>query len=168
MTASLHYGAAGDRPLAVSLIWGRDIDEHGGAPSTAGGFGVIPLAVRHPNAPKGFTDYWLLEAAYQATPLDQIYGRGEYVDRNFQLLFTKKGALPGRPVSTRIVRVKALTLGYFRDFNLVKGLKTGLGADLTAYRYPEDLDFVYGSHPLSTHISLRLRWGPPHGMEHGM
>ena len=71
-------------------------------------------------------------------------------------------------MSTKIVRIKALTIGYFRDFDLVKGLKTGLGADLTAYRYPEDLDFVYGSHPLSTHISLRLRWGPPHGMEHGM
>jgi hypothetical protein len=167
-TASLHYGADGDRPLALSLIWGRDSDEHRGAPSTASGFGATPLAVRHPNAPRGFTDYWLFEAAYQATEWDQIYGRGEYLDRNFQLLFTKKGALPGRPVSTRIVRLKALTLGYFRDVNLIAGLKTGLGADLTAYRYPEDLEFVYGSHPLSTHISFRLRWGTPHGMDHGM
>ncbi len=167
-TASLHYGADGDRPLAVSLIWGRDNDEHHGAPSTLPGLGVIPLAVLHPNAPRGYTDYWLLEGAYQATPWDQIYGRGESVDRNFQLLFTKKGALPGRPVSTKIVRVKSLTLGYFRDFNLIAWLKTGLGADLTAYRYTEDLDLVYGSHPLSTHVSLRIRWGSPHGMEHKM
>ena len=52
-TASLHYGADGDRPLAVSLIWGRDNDEHNGAPSTINGFGVTPLAVRRPNAPEG-------------------------------------------------------------------------------------------------------------------
>ena len=71
-TASLHYGAAGDRPLAVSLIWGRDNDEHHGAPSTLPGLGVIPLAVLHPNAPRGYTDYWLLEGAYQATPWDQM------------------------------------------------------------------------------------------------
>ncbi len=167
-TASLHYGAEGDRPLAVSLIWGRDNDEHRGAPSTVGGFAAVPLAVLHPNAPRGYTDYWLIEGAYQATALDQIYTRGEYLDRNFQLLFTKKGALPGRPVSTKIVRLKALTLGYFRDFDLVSGLKTGLGADITAYRYPADLDFVYGRNPLSTHAFFRLRWGTPHGMDHGM
>jgi hypothetical protein len=167
-TASLHYGADGDRPLAISLIWGRDNDEHRGAPSTAGSSGATPLAVLHPNAPRGFTDYWLIEGAYQATPWDQIYGRGEYLDRNFQLLFTKKGALPGRPVGTGIARIKALTLGYFRDFKLVTGLKTGVGTDLTAYRYPKDLEFVYGSQPLSIHAFVRLRWGTPHGMDHRM
>lgn len=167
-TASIHYGAAGDRPLAFSLIWGRDTDSGKGTPSTAIGFGATPFALRHPNAPKGYTDYWTLEATCQATVRDNLYLRAEYVDRNFQLLFTKEGALPGQPVGTAIARIKALTFGYLRDFDTIAWLKTGFGADLTAYRYPASLDSVYGSRTLSTHLFLRLRWGKPHGMDHAM
>jgi hypothetical protein len=162
-TASLHYGAEGDRPVAVSLIWGRDNDEHRGAPSQAGGLPqVSPLAIRHPNAPRGYTDYWLLEGAWQVTARDHLYSRAEYLDRNFQLLFSKKGALPGTPVGTKLVRIKAVTLGYLRDVALVKGLKTGIGGDVTAYGVPDDLKTVYGPRPLSTHAFFRFRWGRPH------
>jgi hypothetical protein len=168
LTASVHYGAAGDKPLAFSLIWGREYDGGKGKPSTGGFFRLVPEEVRHPNAPKGFTDYWLLEGAWQASAFDQVYGRAEYVDRNFQLLFTKEGALPGQPVGTAIVRVKALTLGYFRDFELLSWLRAGAGLDFTAYKYPSDLDSVYGDRPLSTHVFVRLRWGSPHAMDHSM
>ena len=168
-TASLHYGAEGDRPVAVSLIWGRDNDEHRGAPSQLGGLSRFSLEEpRHPNAPRGYTDYWLLEGAWQATPWDHLYGRAEYLDRNFQLLFTKEGALPGQPVGTKLVRIKALTLGYLRDLDLVKGLRTGIGGDVTAYGVPDDLKTVYGSRPLSTHLFFRFRWGKPHGADHEM
>jgi hypothetical protein len=169
-TASIHYGAEGDRPLAVSLLWGRDHDGGRGVPSIAIGFGAspTPLAIKHPNAPRGYTEYWLIEGAYQITPRDQAYGRGEYVDRNLQLLVTKRNPLPGQPVGVNIVRIKALTLGYLRDFDLMKGLKTGIGADLTGYIYPDYMDFLYGGHPLSTHVFFRFRWGKPHGMDHVM
>jgi hypothetical protein len=167
-TASVHYGAAGDRPFAFSLIWGRDYDSGKGQPSTGGFFRLEPQEVRHPNAPKGYTDYWLLEGAWQASAFDQVYGRAEYVDRNFQLLFTKEDALPGQPVGTAIVRIKALTLGYFRDFELLSWLRAGGGLDFTAYEYPSDLDSVYGSRPLSTHVFVRLRWGNPRAMDHAM
>src|SRR5439155_565388 len=64
-TASLHYGAAGDRPLAVTLLWGRNREEH------------------------GTTDTLLGEAAYQLTELDQLYGRVERVEKPLELLLTK-------------------------------------------------------------------------------
>jgi hypothetical protein len=168
LTASLHYGADGDQPVAVSLIWGRDRDSGRGAPSIAIGFFATPLAVRHPNAPRGYTDYFLLEGAWQFAARDQVYGRGEYLDRNFQLLFTKQNALPGQPVGVNIVRVKAITLGYVRDFQLVEDVKTGAGGDVTAYRFPQFLNGVYGGSPLSTHFFFRIRWGKPHGMDHMM
>jgi hypothetical protein len=174
-TASIHYGAEGDRPLAVSLIYGRDHDAGRGLPSIAIStspeplsLSPVPLALEHPNAPRGFTEYWLIEGAYQITPKDQVYGRGEYVDRNLQLLVTKRNPLPGQPVGVSIVRIKALTIGYFRDFDIVRGLKTGIGADLTGYIYPDYMDFIYGGHPLSTHVFFRFRWGKPHGMDHMM
>lgn len=175
-TASIHYGADGDRPAAVSLIWGRDQDGGRGAPSTALGIVALPegaatrglFAIRHPNAPRGYTDYWLLEGAYQITARDQLYGRGEYLDRNFQLLFLKQNALPGQPIGTNVVRIKAATLGYLRNFELFEGLNTGVGADITAYRFSQFLNAVYGSSPLSTHVFVRLRWGRPHGAGHVM
>jgi hypothetical protein len=55
-TASLHYGAEGDRPFAATLLWGRNAEEH------------------------GTTDSWLLEGAWQMTPVDHAYGRLEWVE----------------------------------------------------------------------------------------
>jgi hypothetical protein len=138
LTASLHYGAAGDRPIAFSLIWGRDIES--GRASNA----------------------LLLEGAWQATRFDQIYARAEWAEKDALLLETK--AFFG----TRLAGVYAWTLGYLRDFDLVSGLKTGVGADLTAYAFPASLDTVYGRSPLSVHGFLRLRWGRAHGGHHQM
>ena len=132
LTASLHYGAAGDRPLAVSLIWGRDFENHGAS------------------------DAVLLEAAWQATRLDQVYARAEWAEKDFLLLSTKSA------LGDKLVRVDAYTVGYLRDFDLVKGLKTGIGVDLTAYRFPASLSAAYGSSPVSVHGFLRLRWGNAH------
>lgn len=181
-TASIHYGADGDRPLAVSLIYGRDHDGGRGQPSIPIATSPVPLAgepsplsldpeplaLEHPNAPRGFTEYWLLEGAYQITAKDQVYGRAEYVDRNLQLLVTKRLPLPGQPVAVNIVRIKALTLGYFRDFFIFKSSRMGIGADLTGYIFPSYMDSIYGSHPLSVHAFFRIRWGVSNGMHHMM
>ena len=66
------------------------------------------------------------------------------------------------------MRIKALTLGYFRDFEILPWLHAGAGLDFTAYKYPSELDLVYGSHPVSTHVFVRLRWGNPDSMHHHM
>ena len=133
ISASVAYGAAGDRPLAVSLIWGRNV-EHAGA-----------------------SDSWLLEAAFQITPLDQVYGRAEYVEKDFYLLLTK--TLPPPELPRKLAPIGAFTAGYLRDFELLTGLDTGLGADVTLYAFPRGLEPAYGSFPVSVHGFLRLRWG---------
>jgi hypothetical protein len=155
-TASLHYGERGDRPFAASFVWGRNVESHG-----------------------TFNGY-LLEGAYQLTPVDQLYARAEQVDRDLDLLIFK-----GLPPVTRVMlvedgalhdrrtAVRALTLGYFRDVVRFDGptavgpVHLGLGSDLTLYDFESLLDGTYGESPLSVHAFLRLRWGAPHGAGHG-
>src|SRR5262249_33382900 len=133
LSASVSYGAAGDRPFAASLIWGRNV-ESGGA-----------------------SDSVLLEAAWQITALDQIYGRAEGGQEDFFLLLTKHLPPPGLPV--RLADIGAFTAGYFRDFPIVRGLDTGIGGDVTLYAFPRGLEPAYGSSPVSIHAFARLRWG---------
>ena len=134
ITASVSYGAAGDRPLAVSLIWGRNVES--GVPTS---------------------DSLLLEGAYQITALDQVYGRAEWVQKDFFLLLTKHLPPPGLPI--RLADIGAFTAGYLRDFPFAPGLDTGLGGDVTLYAFPRGLEPAYGSSPVSWHVFLRLRWG---------
>jgi hypothetical protein len=146
-SASLHHGARGDRPLAVSFVWGRNREAH------------------------GTTDAYLLESAYQLTASDQIYGRAEQVMREPALLLSKGFAphLFGHthatgPVEERQeLRIQALTLGYFKRVAARGALSAGLGADLTLYRFPDLLRPTYGDTPGSVHVFARLRWMTGHG-----
>ena len=131
-TASLHFGARGDRPFAASLVWGRNDEEH------------------------GVSESLLLEAAYAATAADQIFGRTEYVEKDQILLVTK--TLPDEEVAHELAAIRALTLGYLRDIELWRGLDTGVGVDVSAYAYPDALDEAYGDSPVSMHFFVRLRW----------
>jgi hypothetical protein len=147
ISASVSYGAAGDRPLALSLIWGRNVEE------------------------AGISDSVLLEGAYQITALDQVYGRAEWVQKDFFLLLTKRLPPPGLP--RRLADIGAFTAGYLRDFPILRALDTGLGGDVTLYAFPRGLEPAYGSFPVSWHLFLRLRWGRAamamgHAMEHSM
>jgi hypothetical protein len=150
-TASLHYGARGDRPFAASFIWGRNRESH------------------------GTTDAYLLEAAHQLTPSDQLYGRAEQVQREPALLLSKgfQPELFGHahatgPVEERQeVDIQALTLGYFKQVAVFRELAAGLGADLTLYRFPDFLRPTYGDTPGSVHVFVRLRWVHGHGAHAG-
>jgi hypothetical protein len=150
-TASLHYGAAGDRPLAATLLWGRNREQH------------------------GTFDSVLLEGAYQLTPDDQFYARAEHVDKDLHLLESKgfgHHSETGGAQEEAAVGVGALTVGYLRDVRLWSRVRTGLGADVTLYRIPQQLKSTYGESPVSFHVFLRLRWdrghgsGGGHGMQH--
>lgn len=150
ITASVSYGAAGDRPLAVSLIWGRNVED------------------------AGTSDSVLLEGAYQITALDQVYARAEWVQKDSFLLLTKHLPPPELPV--RLADIGAFTAGYLRDFRLAPFIDTGLGGDVTLYSFPRSLEPAYGSSPVSWHLFLRLRWGraallemeSSHAMAHSM
>ncbi len=138
-TASIHYGAEGDRPFAATLLWGRDDEAH------------------------GVSDSVLLEAAYQLTRADHLYGRAEWVEKDRHLLEFKGAEVTPAIDLPEIARVGALTLGYLRDFFVGPAFRLGVGADLTAYAFPSGLERVYGSSPVSAHLFARVRWGKPHG-----
>jgi hypothetical protein len=147
-TASLHYGAAGDRPLAASLVWGRNREEHGRSAAL------------------------LLEAAWQATRRDHLFARAERVDRDAHLLRSKGEDDPHEEEEPDLVAVRALTVGYLRDFKIwrdvriVRDLNLGAGAALTLYGVPPRVESAYGDAPLSVQVFVRLRWGRPHGLAH--
>ena len=128
-TASLHYGARGDRPLALSVVWGHNEEEHGSS------------------------DGLLVEGAWAITKLDQVFARAESVEKNEELLLTKQ---LGEDEETATIR--ALTVGYLRDFPLWRAIATGVGADVTLYDYPGSLEPAYGQTPVSAHAFVRLRW----------
>ncbi|HEY6148361.1 MAG TPA: hypothetical protein VIZ69_11705 [Thermoanaerobaculia bacterium] len=132
-TASLSFGADGERSFAATLLWGRNTERHGSS------------------------DAYLIEGAWQATASDQVYARAELVWKNEDLLLTKL-----ETGSTRLARVGALTLGYLREFGVLRGIRSGIGADVTAYTFPAALDRVYGRSPISAHAYLRIRWGSSH------
>jgi hypothetical protein len=149
-TASLLYGAEGDRPLAATAVWGRNREVH------------------------GVSDALLAEAAWQLTLRDQIYGRAEYVEKESELLINKgvsereqHGHEHGFAAVVRpTVPIGALTAGYLRSLDLFRSVNAGLGADVTVYQFGASLREAYGDMPVSAHAFLRLRWGRPHGGGH--
>jgi hypothetical protein len=149
-TASLHYGAAGDRAVAGSLIWGQNREVHGVSNAVLG------------------------EGAWQITARDQVYGRAEWVEKDEELLINKgvsereqHGHSHGFTAVVRpSVPVGALTVGYLRSRDLRWTLNAGLGADVTLYQFGASLREAYGDMPVSTHVFLRVRWGRPHTTAH--
>ncbi len=139
-TASLHYGADGGRPLAVTVVYGRNGEWHGPESSV------------------------LAEGAYRMTAHDAVYARFEYVQKDAQLL-VDKGFPPGGG-EAGVDPIRAFTGGYVRELLARRRIGAGLGADVTVYGFPERLRPGYGDHPVSVHVFARGRWGSPHGHGH--
>lgn len=131
-TASLHY----NRPLsfgnwANALVWGQN----------------RKLAERPPE----ITNSLLLESSLDWAERNHAYGRYELVD--------KEGLVAGVPGETEVIhRLHAFTIGAIRDLSL-EPVVIGVGADITLYAKPTDLDPVYGSAPISYRAFIRVR--PP-------
>ena len=119
-----------------------------------GAQGNLPLAAmflwgRNDHDDEGVSDALLAEVAWHGRPADHLFSRVEYVEKE------EFGD-----------DVMAFTAGYLRDVLLLDSLAAGAGADVTFYRYDDDLEPTFGSTPISTHLYLRLRWGPRSGMHH--
>jgi hypothetical protein len=147
-TASLHYRADGDGPIAASLVWGQNREVH------------------------GVSNAALAEGAWQMTARDQVYARAEYGQKDEQLLVNKgvsereqHGHSHGFTAVVRpSVPVGAMTVGYLRNRDLFGSVNAGLGADITVYQVGASLREAYGDMPVSTHAFVRVRWGRPHTM----
>lgn len=134
-TASVQYGAGGDRAFAATLLWGRNDEDH------------------------GVSDSYLLEGAYQITAADHAYGRLEWAEKDYHLLQFKGAEVTPAIEVPEIAEIGSLTLGYVRQLRVFGELNVAAGGDVTAYQFPSRLEPVYGNFPVSAHAFLRLRWG---------
>ncbi|HKD12769.1 MAG TPA: hypothetical protein VKE50_11865 [Thermoanaerobaculia bacterium] len=122
-----------------------------------GGFVAATLATGRNQTPDGPEWGSLLEFTWKFAGANFLYGRLESVDRDEYELVHKMQ----RPedVPPRRIQVQAATLGFVRNMSWLEKVETGLGLDFTGYRFPARLDAVYGSHPISVHGFLRIRFG---------
>ena len=135
MTASLMY----NRPLqtgnwASLLLWGRN-------QSFADG---------------NVGNSYLLESTLQFLHRNYVWTRIENVDRTNELLVGEHPLPPGF-IERYFTRVQSYTAGYDRDLGHIPHLSTALGGQVTFYGVPDVLRPLYGAHPVSVTLSLRLR-----------
>ena len=91
-----------------------------------------------------------LESVARFRGVNYVTGRFELVDKDE--LFAA-----GNPLYGESFRVGAYTAGYTRDFDWVRKIATGLGANFTAYSMPGPVHQYYGQHPVAVLIFLRFR-----------
>lgn len=134
-TASASYTVGG---WSSTLAWGRIYKESHDqslesylAETTLRVFGRHSIAARFENAEK--------DELFQHTHFSTVI------------------VYPRFPVPT--FRVKAATLGYTFDVLTRGAVRVGVGANYTAYRFPEVLKLFYGIKPHSQMLYLRARWG---------
>jgi len=65
--------------------------------------------------------------------------------------------LPPGFLEQPIGRVQGYTLGYDHDVKLVPHLASAIGAQVTTYGVPNQLQAIYGQHPVGVAIFVRLR-----------
>jgi len=132
----------------ASLAWQR---------AFPGGFFAATVVAGRNLTPSGPEWGNTLEWTWKFADANFVYGRVESVDRDVYELTNKRQ----RPddVPAHRTAVQAATLGFTRDVRLVSEAETGLGLDATVYRFTDRLDDVYGSHPVSIHGFLRVRFG---------
>ena len=135
MTASISY----NRPTvrgnwASTLLWGRNR--------------LLPSG-------EIFNGY-LAESTLQFGEHNHVWGRVENVDRTSELLLGKQ-LEPAGFEEHFLARVQAYTVGYDRDFPLIRGLSTALGGQVSWYGKPDFLTPIYGRHPVGAILFIRVR-----------
>jgi hypothetical protein len=96
------------------------------------------------------TDSWLLESAVSFSKTHTVFGRVERSDKNE--LFDQ-----GSPLAGETFQVGKLSLGYIYDFPAVGHFKMGIGALVSKYSLPGELESSYGSDPTSYMIFARVK-----------
>ncbi len=135
-TTSIAFdGTVASRPLTALVAWGQN---------------------REPDINISLDGY-LAEWDLRLTPATTVYGRAESVLKEIFGLGVHPRGLLNHP--RNFSQIDALTLGYVRDLQIVRGNRIGIGADITAYRTSADLVEYFGS-PLSFHAFVR--WRPLH------
>jgi hypothetical protein len=135
MTASLLY----DRPLgngnwASTAVWGR---------------------TRSLQDNSIFNSY-LFESTARFRTRHYVWTRIEDVERSNEVILGEN--LPPSNIPEKAIgRVQAYTVGYDIDIDVVPRLASAIGAQFTTYGVPETLKTIYGSHPFTAAMFVRLR-----------
>jgi hypothetical protein len=99
---------------------------------------------------------YLLESTLRFLQKNNIWTRIENVDRTNELLLGET-FLPANFTERYFTRLQAYTAGYDHEIGRLPHLSTAVGAQLTWYGVPGDLQAIYGSHPIGAVAFLRLR-----------
>ena len=87
-----------------------------------------------------------------------VVGFGASVLEEFKHVVLGPGGTPVTIEEDPIGRVQAFTLGFEREVPIGPSwLNTGLGLQATAYRLPVQLQSLYGRHPSTVSVFLRIR-----------
>jgi hypothetical protein len=91
------------------------------------------------------TNSYLVESAWKFRNVNYLTGRAELVDKD-ELL----------PDPNATFRIAAFTAGFTRDINLIRGLRTAIGGNVTLYHTPSTLTPTYGNRPASFLMFLKF------------
>jgi hypothetical protein len=88
---------------------------------------------------------------------DFLTGRAELVDKDE--LFADQPEIEYNLdiLSGSTFRIGAYTIGYTHDFDLLRLVETGIGANFTAYSLPGAIKPYYGDRPVGGSVFIRLR-----------
>jgi hypothetical protein len=129
---------------------------------TAGGFLAATASAGRNQTRDGPEWGNLLEWTWKFADRNFLFGRLESVDRDFYELVNKRQSPENFPRERTLVQ--AGTVGFVHDVAWLGGVESGLGADVTLYRFTSRLDSVYGRRPVSLHGFVRIRFGSHSGM----
>jgi hypothetical protein len=101
---------------------------------------------------------YLFETLWQFRDKNYLTGRIEFVDKDELFANHDEQSDVPEPVA-EIFNIKAFTIGYARDFDLIPGFGTGFGANVTFYATPSELDPFYGKNPNGFLVYFRVRLG---------
>ncbi|HEU4477321.1 MAG TPA: hypothetical protein VFR80_02315, partial [Pyrinomonadaceae bacterium] len=118
------------------LIWGRNHENHSGEIFNLNGY--------------------VAESTVNFLDKNYLYTRLELADKN-QLLRDADRALLGITDHHASFRIGAYTFGAVRDVWNTEKISLGLGGDVSFYSKPAILDAIYGQHPKSYRLFLRVR-----------
>ncbi len=105
---------------------------------------------RNRKDPGETTDGWLLESTLHTGNRFTYFGRIERVE-NGELIEH------GDPLHGRIFKVSKLSLGTIYDFAKYTHAKIGIGALVSKYHVPNELEDYYGSNPTSYMVFVRAK-----------
>ncbi len=135
MTASLMYNRNAARGIwASSAIWGRTRSLEDSAKENS----------------------YLLESTLQFKEWNYAWIRLENAGRSNELLLGEH-ALPSGFREEPLTHVQAYTFGYDRDVNVIPGVSTAIGTQVTTYRAGQPLWPIYGTDPIGVQVFIRMR-----------